>query len=706
MLPLHHRASYSPSSPKVVALREEVVALLAKGTIERAPPSPGFSSRLFVVWNTSGSWRPVINLSRLNGFVLQIHFKMETSQLVLQSIRRMVSIDLKDVYLQVAVHLDSHRFLRFVVDEQDYQFQALCFDLNTAPQVFTQVMAPVSLFLYQMGVRLLHYLDDWLILASSHPEAIQARDLVLYLRHWLGIVVNLDPCQTATYLGMMLVSPSLRAFPSSERVATLLVQIEEFLSCRRQNVVSWRSLLSRLLSLCRLVPGGRLRMRSLQLPLSQQWDFTDELVVLQRSPEVRSDLFWWSNASHLLEGVSLPSLQPDVLFWSDASDHGWEANIQDHFVSGHWSQEEVTLFISLRELRAIRLGLCHFTQFLKGHTVGVCADNTTTLCYLRRQGGGTFTPALKREAQLLPRRLESLQIRLVPQFIMGAKNVSADSLSRLDQVIGSEWTLAQDVVFDLVRRWPATIDLIATSLNYRLPMYFSPFDDPMAAGTDAFLHSWEHLQAYAFPPFSLLRQVLDKLRSSRGAVLTLVVLLRDLIRSFELECPRSHIASPGWDLVRVLSFLRGSSFEPLSSCSLRSFTMKVLFLLSLATVKRVSELQAFSRHVAFQGPDMSASYLPEYMAKTESVWNPLPRFFVVKSLVDFVGDMSEELLLCPVWALLISLERTSSLSPRPRDFLFPLVLRHGLHPRTHFRSSCGVSFLTLAPSWIPPPLRL
>ena len=36
--------SYSPSSPKGVALREEVVALLAKGAIELAPPLQVFTA--------------------------------------------------------------------------------------------------------------------------------------------------------------------------------------------------------------------------------------------------------------------------------------------------------------------------------------------------------------------------------------------------------------------------------------------------------------------------------------------------------------------------------------------------------------------------------------------------------------------------------------------------------------------------------------
>ena len=133
-------------------------------------------------------------------------------------------------------------------------------------------------------------------------------------------------------------------------------------------------------------------------------------------------------------------------------------------------------------------------------------------------------------------------------------------------------------------------------------------------------------------------------------------ILRNLVRSFELECPLHHVVPPSWDLVRVLSFLRSSPFEPLSTCSLCQLTMKVLFLLSFATAKTVGELQALSRRVAFHGPDLSLAYLLEFVAKTESVRNLLPHSFLVKSLEEFVGDMPEERSVCPVRAMRVYLE--------------------------------------------------
>ena len=170
---------------------------------------------------------------------------------------------------------------------------------------------------------------------------------------------------------------------------------------------------------------------------------------------------------------------------------------------------------------AICLRLLHFQLSMLGQSVGMFSDNTIALSYIQKQGG-TFSAALNHEDQLLLCWVESLSVTLVPQFIKGAWNVVADSLSRQDQLTGSEWTLAQEVVDELRVRWPVMVDLFATSLNYCLPVYFSPLSDLMAPGMDAFLQSWDGLQAYAFPPFTLIRRVLSKLRSWKGTLLTLV----------------------------------------------------------------------------------------------------------------------------------------------------------------------------------------
>ena len=169
--------AYSPQSIKGVALTQELQNLLRKGAVEPAPQSPGFYSRLFLVQKASGSWRPIIDLSTLNDYITSSHFHMETPRSVLSSIRPgdwMISLDLQDAYLQVPVHHDSCRYLRFVVAGKSYQFRVLCFGLTTAPQVFTRIMAPVSAILHRYGVRMLRYLDD------CQPRLLQRYSGVVY----------------------------------------------------------------------------------------------------------------------------------------------------------------------------------------------------------------------------------------------------------------------------------------------------------------------------------------------------------------------------------------------------------------------------------------------------------------------------------------------------------------------------------------------
>ena len=122
-------------------------------------------------------------------------------------------------------------------------------------------------------------------------------------------------------------------------------------------------------------------------------------------------------------------------------------------------------------------------------------------------------------------------------------------------------------------------------------------------------------------------------------------ILRDLIRSFEIKRPRRPVGSPSWDLVKVLTYLRGSTFEPLTSKPLCLVTVKLVVLLALVTSKRVGELHALSCRMASHGPDISLAYLPVFVAKTEFERDSFSHSFLVHSLENFVEDLPEERLL-------------------------------------------------------------
>ena len=85
-------------------------------------------------------------------------------------------------------------------------------------------------------------------------------------------------------------------------------------------------------------------------------------------------------------------------------------------------------------------------------------------------------------------------------------------------------------------------------------------------------------------------------------------ILKDLVRSFEISAPRPLHHTPPWDLDKVLEYLSGPPFEPLAEASFRNQSRKALFLLAMATAKRIGELQAFSFSVSYRGDDLVFHY--------------------------------------------------------------------------------------------------
>ena len=72
--------SYLGNPEKFLALQEEVDHMLKKNAIEEIQDnSPGFYNRIFLVMKASGKWRPVLDVSKLNNFVVKTSFSMETS---------------------------------------------------------------------------------------------------------------------------------------------------------------------------------------------------------------------------------------------------------------------------------------------------------------------------------------------------------------------------------------------------------------------------------------------------------------------------------------------------------------------------------------------------------------------------------------------------------------------------------------------------
>ncbi|KAI2654598.1 Transposon Ty3-G Gag-Pol polyprotein [Labeo rohita] len=107
-----------------------------------------------------------------------LKFKMLTVKQVVSQIRSkdwLVTIDLKDAYFHISILPQHRKFLRFAFRGEACQYRVLPFGLALSPCTFAKCVDAALTPLRLQGIRILNYIDDWLILAQSEQMAVQHR---------------------------------------------------------------------------------------------------------------------------------------------------------------------------------------------------------------------------------------------------------------------------------------------------------------------------------------------------------------------------------------------------------------------------------------------------------------------------------------------------------------------------------------------------
>ena len=434
---------------------------------------------------------------------------------------------LKDAYLTVPIWEKHQKYLRFLWRDSLLEFACLPFGLASAPRVFTKLLKPVLSFLRQRGIRLIAYLDDFLIMAESKQLALQHAATTLNILEGLGFVINyqkslLIPSQQIEFLGYIVNSVSMSLSLPKDKLKKVQNHCQKLLHNPLTTVRELSKVLGLLSSSIQAVFPAPLHYRYLQQAknsvLKKQNSY-EALIFL--NSDALEEVRWWRNNLVAWNGRALLHQSTDLTIETDASLQGWGAHCQGISTGGRWPRQESPYHINCLELLAGSLAVQCFTKNLAKAQVLLLMDNVTAVTYINKMGG-THSPILSLLAKNLWDWCLSHNVLIKPQYIPGIQNVLADRESRIF-LDSSDWKL-HPAIFNLIyRRWgPLNIDLFASRLTFQLDQYVSWRPDPSAVHTDAFTLDWATFRGYAFPPFSVIGWCLQLVQSQRVEHLVIV----------------------------------------------------------------------------------------------------------------------------------------------------------------------------------------
>ena len=511
----------------------EICKLLSKNIVEHTDPSAGqYISNIFFRPKKDGSIRLILNLKELNFEVEYHHFKMETLQHAIQLMTPgcyMASVDLKDAYYTIPVCKADRKFLRFFWRGKLFQFTCLPNGLAEAPRKFTKLLKAPFAHLRARGHMNSAYIDDSCLVARTFENCASNVTATVTLLDSLGFTVHplkscLIPTQILAYLGFILDSVSMTVRLTPEKAGKIVHICSQLL---KQSTCTIRECAAALGTLVAAEPGvdfaplhyKRVEHEKIcQLKL-HAGDFEAKMQV---TDIMRQDLSWWAENATQVHKV-IHRGQPSVQIFSDSSNTAWGGVYGDQSTGGPWAGEECGWHINVKELMAAFFTLKAFCSDFRDTHVRLNVDNTTSVVYINKQGGKK--PQLNDIARDMWLWAQARCIWLSAVHIPGVENCSADSASRTCYDTETEWQLDPNVFKMLETCFgPFGADLFASRLNTQCPVFFSWRPDPNATAIDALAHPWPDTTNYAFPPFSIINRLLQKVEMEEATLLLIAPL--------------------------------------------------------------------------------------------------------------------------------------------------------------------------------------
>ncbi|XP_011858425.1 PREDICTED: uncharacterized protein LOC105555982 [Vollenhovia emeryi] len=330
----------------------------------------------------------------------------------------------------------------------------------------------------------------------------------------------MDPSTRCRFLGFIYDTVTMSIELPEEKETKIGEQIRKISTVTQCSIRDFAKFIGSLGACCTALKFGWVHMKDFEREkfLALQRNNGNFEACMLLNTELERDFNWWK--SHITTAkCAIRRFSPVLEIFSDASLSGWGVYCQGHRTHGHWNKEEKKCHINYLELLSAFFGLKCFAKNLKSSDLLLRIDNTTAIAYINKMGGIRFKK-LSKLAKQIWEWCEERDLWIFASYIRSTENVEADFESRRLEP-ETEFTLSNTVFQTIVRKFgKPDIDLFASRINTKCSRYVSWKRDPGAMAIDAFTINWRQFYFYAFPPFSVILRVLEKIKAegSRGIV--------------------------------------------------------------------------------------------------------------------------------------------------------------------------------------------
>ena len=353
---------------------------------------------------------------------------MTTLKQIRESLRNgqwAIQIDIKSAYCHIPMHCRHRCLLRFRYKGKVYQFKTLPFGLSMAPKTFTQCTWPILLYCCKLGIMLLLYLDDVLVLGDTYNQAKTNGRIIAKLLLDLSFILSLEKCnfepmQVFMHLGVMWNTKMMMLLLPQEKVQAIQKQARHVLRNLMYRAVQ------RLLGLTNFVsialPLTRLQSQPLQWWLKQHYKSpSDMFKTMSITEEARHNLERGHSFRSHPKSFHRPSVQEVIM--TDALTKGFGGECNRLVFWGKWpGSKGRDTHINLLELETIWKVCNQFESEIKGKATSFQIDNRTAVAYLMKEGG-TRCQQLDRLARKILLKCHRDGVTPIQAYLRGIANL-------------------------------------------------------------------------------------------------------------------------------------------------------------------------------------------------------------------------------------------------------------------------------------------